>query len=312
MNTSVPPPGFLPPPDGAGVSEPAPIVAPSRRRVSRKLIAAGAGLLAAVAGVFVVFGSSSNQSVDPVAQAATVSAMAPGYRMNLIFTITSPQLGAPISATGSAVVDPPDHALSMSLSLDMSQVPGAAQALGGSTMDMDAVLDGEDMYVKFPPALINAVPSLGGKPWVEVNAAKEAGLPGLSSLGDDPDASDPGQMLQELRAVAGSVVNEGQQEIDGVQTTHYRADLGLDQLLSDVPSAERSLVQRVVQSEIPVDVWVDAHHLVRRMNMFLALSVQNGVSLQENVTADFTDYGPQPRPTLPPADQVTSLNSLAG
>jgi hypothetical protein len=316
VNPSVPPPGFVPPPDGGGVSEPvsepAPTVAPAQRPLPRKLIASGVGLLAAAAAVFVAFGSSSNPAVDPVAQAATDSAGAPGYRMNLSIEITSPQLGVPLSTTGSAVVDPPDHALSMSLAIDMSQVPGAAQALGSSTMETDTVLDGQDVYVKFPQVVVDHLSSLGGKPWIEVNAAEEGGLPGLSSLGDDPNASDPSQMLQELRAAGDSVVNEGPQEIDGVQTTHYQSDLSPDSVLAKVPSAGRALLQRMVQGEIPVDVWIDAHHLVRRMTMFLALSVPDGPSLQESITADFTDYGPQPRPTPPPASQVTALSSLAG
>ena len=33
--------------------------------------------------------------------------------------------------------------------------------------------------------------------------------------------------------------------------------------------------------------------------------------MSETVTADLTDYGPQPRPTTPPADQVRDLSSLA-
>jgi hypothetical protein len=277
--------------------------------VPRWLIVAGMGVAAAVIAAFTLLG---NQAIDPIAQAATTSAGAPGYRMNMTLNITSPQLPAPISATGSAVVDVPDKAVSMSLDMDLSQLPGTTQVLGSSTMRLGAILDGGVIYVQFPQSIVARLPTLAGKSWLKVNIAKAAGLPGFSSLGADPTASDPSQALQELKAGADSVTNEGQQWVDGVRTTHYRAQLNLDRMLPHVPPAQRALLQRLVQGEIPIDVWVDAHHLVRRIDMFLALSLGTGPSLQETMTADFTDYGPQPRPTPPPADQVTDASGIAG
>jgi hypothetical protein len=274
-------------------------------------VACALGLVAAVAAAFVALGSTSNPTVDPIAQAATASSNARGFRMNMRFAITSPQLGGDISASGTAVVDPPDQALSMSLEMDLSQLPQAAPALGSTPLRLDMILDGHRLYVRLPAALTGRLPGTAGKPWVELDATKSTDLPGLSSLGVDPTTSDPTHMLQELMRGASGVTNEGQQNVDGVQTTHYRGELNLDRLLPNVPSAERALLQQFVQGqEIPIDVWVDAHHLVRRVNMFLALSFQNGPALQETVSADFSGYGPQPRPTPPPADQVTELSSL--
>lgn len=275
----------------------------------RRLIAAGVAVACVAIAAFMLLG---NQAVDPIAQAATTSARAPGYRMEMALTITSPQLPAPISTSGSAVVDVPDKAVSMSLDMNMSQLPEAAQVLGSSTVRIRAVLDGGVVYVQFPPAITNRLPSLGDKSWVKVHVANAASLPGLSSLGAGPTASDPSQALRELTAGASSVTNEGQQWVDGVQTTHYRAQLNLDRLLPKMPAADRALLQRLVQSQIPIDVWVDAHHLIRRMTMFLSLGLGTGPSLQETMTANFSDYGPQPRPSPPPADQVADASALAG
>ncbi len=176
---------------------------------------------------------------------------------------------------------------------------------------MAMILDRRDLYVKLPQAVVNKVPKLGGKPWVEVNVTKAAGVPGLSSLGGDPTTSDPAKMLQELTAGADNVTNEGQQLLDGVQTTHYRAQLSLERVWSKVPSSERALMQKLMRGvDVPVDVWIDAHHLVRRVTMSLALGSPSGPALQATFTADISHYGPQPRPTLPPAGQVTDANSL--
>ena len=258
--------------------------------------------------VLALFGFSGNQAVDPIAQAANVSANAIGYEMNMSFTVTSPQLEAPISASANAEVDATAHAASMALSLHVPQGDGSP---GTATAEMAVVLDDQNVYVRFPPAVTNQLPGLGGKPWIEINVAKAAGLPALSALGEDPTTTDPSEMLQELRAGADGVTDEGQQRVDGVQTTHYRGMINLEQLLPNLPSAEQASLRKLIQGQgVPVDVWSDAHHLVRRIDMFLALGVGNGPSLQESVTADFSHYGPQPPPTLPPASLVTNASGL--
>jgi len=57
-------------------------------------------------------------------------------------------------------------------------------------------------------------------------------------------------------------------------------------------------------------VWIDDQNLVRRMQFTLNESV-SGQNVASTVTVDFVKYGPQPKPTLPPADQVTDASSLA-
>ena len=266
--------------------------------------------MAAVAAAFVVLASTSNQAVDPIAQAASASSKQSGFRMDMSFIVTSPAFGV-LPASATAVVDPPDHAFSMSLALDYSRLPQAAQALGGGKLQLAMILDGRDLYLKLPRALLNKVPSLAGKPWVEVNAAKATGLPGLPSLGSGSTTADPMAVLKQLQASVGSVTNEGQQVIDGVPTTHYRAELSAQRLLAKLPSSERSTLQQMTAGlGIPVDVWIDAHHLVRRITMSLSVNSPAGPALQATFTANLSHYGPQPRPTLPPADQVTDASKL--
>jgi hypothetical protein len=274
------------------------------------VIAGGLVLLAAVATAFVVLAATSNQTVDPIAQAASASSKQPGFRMNMSFVISSPAFGT-LPASATAGVDPPAHTFSMSLALDYSQLPQAAQALGGGKFQLAMILDGRKLYLKLPPALLNKVPTLGGKPWVEVNVAKAAGLPGLPSLGSGSTTTDPMAMLKQLQASVGSVTDEGQQLVDGVATTHYRAELSAQRLLSKLPASERSALQQVTSNlGIPVDVWIDAHHLVRRITMSLSVNSPAGPALQATFTANIGHYGPQPRPKLPPADQVTDASNL--
>ncbi len=293
-----------------------PAARPARRprpsRSSRKLLATGFGLVALVAVALVLLGLSGNQAVDPIAQAATVSSSAPGYKMSLSVILTSSQLSAPISASAHAVVDPPDRAASMTVGIDASQLAQADRGLGSGKVQMGLVLVGQDMYMRFPQAMITAVPGLGGKPWLEINVANAAHVSGLSSLGDNPAMSDPQAVLQELQSVANGVIDEGHQRVDGVLTTHYAATVSLDRLYGKLTSLEKAVLQQIIPGQdVPIDVWIDAHNLVRRVVMKLTIGVPNGPSMQETATADITDYGPQPRPTRPPADQVTDASSLA-
>jgi hypothetical protein len=317
----MPPPGSVPPPRG---DEPAPDRQPApatpRRfagRPRRSVAAAGALVVAAAVAVFALFGSSNNPTFDPIAQAAGVSSHAPGYRMTMSLSLTSSAFSGPITGYGDAVVDPRDHAASMSFALDFSSVPQVAQVLGGGTMRMDMIADGRAVYVKLPQNLLGMVPDLAAKPWVKMDAGKAA-IPGLSSLGSDPTTSDPAQMLQYLRAASDSITNEGRQQVDGVQTTHYQAELSLDRLTANVAAADQATVQQALSklrqaigsADLPVDVWIDDHQLIRRTAMSMSLHPAGGPTLQESVVADLSDYGHQSRPTPPPADQVQDGSSL--
>lgn len=44
--------------------------------------------------------------------------------------------------------------------------------------------------------------------------------------------------------------------------------------------------------------------------MTVDLALPNGGSMQETVTADFSDYGAQPRPAPPPSDEVQDIGAL--
>jgi hypothetical protein len=331
MSTSVPPPGFEPPPSygspapaqpgpETSVSTPPSYVSRTAHRSGRPQLLAGGALAVAVVGVlaFVLFGSGGGALTDPVAQAATVSSGAAGYKENM--TMAASVDGIPFSAAGSGVVDLSDHAVSMTMGIDLSQIPQAAQVLGGSsTMQMGMILVGGEFYMKFPPALASRIPSFGSKPWLKIDLSKLTGVPGMSSLMSNPAMSDPTQVLRYLLAEADSVKNEGEQTVDGLQTTHYRIDLALDRVPHYVPTADRAQLQQALSRleqttqlhELPADVWVDAHHLIRRVVIGLDLHMPTGPVMRSTITENLTDYGPQATPTPPPADQVQDMTSLA-
>jgi hypothetical protein len=322
VSTSVPPPGFTEPTPAPAIEEEQPVPwenAPKRPRGRSKLLVGGLGVLVLAAAGFFFLGSKGTQlNNDPIAQAATLSSNVSGFRMRMSMEMSSSALNSPITATGRGVVDLRDHATSMSLAMNLGDEPGVVQALGSGTFRMRMITDGTDVYLKLPSALSATMPTLGKK-WVKIDLSKLSGIPGLSSLESNPTTSDPSDVLQALRSVSDSVVAEGNQRVDGVQTTHYRAELSLDHLADAVPSADRAAAQQALSGieqaagadEIPVDVWVDGQHLVRRVQMSMDLGSAAAQTMTETVTVDLSHYGPQSPPALPPSGDVQDLSSLA-
>lgn len=290
---------------------------PSRKRPSGLWkLAVGAGVLGVLVVVaLVAFGSSSSPLTDPIARAAVLSSSTPGYQMRMAVQVSSPSLSAPITASGSGTVDLRDHATSMSLVIDLNE-PQVAQLLGSSTLQMDLITEGTTVYMRLPAAL-SAQLSAGGKPWLKLDVSKLSGVSGLSSLGSDPVTSDPSHILDYLRGISSAVAAEGRQVVDGVPTSHYRAAVSLDRIVNALPSADGAAMQQalskleqLVPGDIPLDVWIDAHHLVRRMAMAISISLPTGQSMDEAVTVDLSHYGPQTRPAAPPSGQVEDFSGL--
>jgi hypothetical protein len=296
-------------------------MAPRRQTTSRRLGAALA-TAALIAGPAVALsGCGAANVVDPVAQAATSSNAAPGYRLRLTAQISSPALPTPLAMTGTGAFDARDHIGSAAVTMNLGNSPQVVKALGTSTLHIQELIDKQIIYVKLPPALAAKVP--GAKPWLKINLAAALaarGMPGLGSLQNGPMSSDPSQMLQYLRATSGHLTKVGSDTVDGFATTHYKATIQLDRVAKLAPAAQRAAVRQSIAAlekqtnvhQLPVDVWIDGGHLVRRIRLSYAMNVATGQTMNMLMTVDIPQYGPQPLPTFPPASQTTDLSSQLG
>ena len=264
-------------------------------------------------------GSNSATQTISLTRAADVSAGAQGYKTVMSMRETLPGVGQ-VTMNGTASFALPSHAGTMSM---VMTIPGAAaQAAGLGTLPIQAVLVPGTIYMKLPPQLAEKLP--GAKPWWQINlnqVGKLAGIPGISSLlNGTSNLNDPGQYLYFLRAASnGSVKNLGQQSVNGVTTTHYRAQLELSKLPDAVPAKDRPAIEQLVAAlqkrgamttrAIPVDAWIDSHNLIRRIEMNYTQPV-NGQSAAVALKMDFVGYGPQPAPQIPPPDQTLNLVKL--
>jgi len=284
----VTPPGYVAPPPRAA--------SPARR----KLLGAALAAAAAAAVAFLLLGSSPGGFGGPLAQAATQTSRVAGYRMRMSLQVSSSALGSPVISTGSGVVDLRHH--SSSLSVVMS---------GAANLRFEMVANGSAIYMKLPSGL----GSTADGRWVKGDLSKLGHVSGLSSLAQDPGMGEPARILDSLRSVSDSVVSEGREQVGGALTTHYQAQIDPAHLLkglSGIDDKALAVINQAMPATIPVDVWIDAHHLVRRVSMEFDMSLPQGQSLQESLTLYLGHYGPQPTPVVPQPDQVVDLSSLAG
>ena len=225
-----------------------------------------------------------------------------------------------ITATGAY-----DHAARQAqLSIDLSSLTGALGTLGqtnsvkGLDHPLEEVLNDGHLYLK-----LGAMGSMLGvtTPWVEITGADALTkqLSGSSGLGLDPnDTSNLGSdYLAFLQGVGGTVTEVGPETIDGVDTTHYKADVDLQQALAKVgdklgAEAKKRLQDQAakVSGTMPIEVWVGADGLVRRITVALdASSFGEGKAKGSvAVTVELTDVGQPVQISVPPADQVSTLD----
>jgi hypothetical protein len=286
-----------------------------RRRIGRGL--GGVGIVGAIVVLAAGCGSSGSAQVQTVnlSRAADVSAAAAGYKIAVTMRETVPSVGQ-INVNGTGSVSPASHLGDMTMQM---QLPASA---GTTALPLRMVLDKTAIYVKLPPVLASKIP--GGKPWLYVDlnqAAKAAGIPGFGSLFSSASSlSDPSQQLDYLRATsAGSVKDLGKATVNGVRTTGYHAVVDLAKLPGVVSGAQRGSVEQLVAALkqkgfptlVPVNVWIDTSHRIRRMQMSLTEPLPNtNESAHIAMTQNFLQYGPQPAPTIPSASQSVNLFSL--
>lgn len=259
-------------------------------------------------------GGSGQSPSQAIKRAAYVSSSATGYRVAINLQEGSSAIGGDIVGVGSGSFNLPKHAGKLTLNLNL---PGSLA--GAGTLSVQEIISGQNVYVKLPSQVASKLP--GARPWIEINLnqiGRAAGIQNLTSLFGGSGSTNPGQFLQYLRATSTSGVKKlGTASVDGVQTTHYRATIDLLRAPAAAPAGERASLRQAVSNlekltglrTVPVEVWIDSQHLVRRVTMDYAVKA-SGQSVRSKLRLDFLAYGPQPVPAVPSPHQVTSAASL--
>lgn len=260
--------------------------------------------------------ATGGEGASAVLAAAAESATEAGSsRVSFTITTQVPQQEAPVTLRGEGEFDYVNQV--GTLTYDLGELFSAA-GVEGSDEPAEVIVDGTTFYMRFP-LLSGLIP--GGKPWLKFDLQTLGAEQGLD-LGQlqQLNQGDPSQILGYLRG-AGTVEEVGTETINGVETTHYRAVVDLDRVADVAPAELQEQVREQIellkeqtgQTELPIEVWVDADGLPRRIVYTFDLSLGDPESSTSTVlTMDFSDYGLDVTVEPPPATEVTDISELAG
>jgi hypothetical protein len=246
--------------------------------------------------------NDAKNAIDPVAQASdTTAAQKGGMAVTMKGAVSVAGQDVPID--GSGVVDRGGKAGKLSITT----------SVGGQDVKLDEIIAGKVIYIG-GDLFAKQLPD--GKKWVKLDLAKEASAQGidLDALGGGA-SQDPAGTLDYLKG-AGPSHKVGTATVNGTETTRYHVDVDLAKAAakSTDPDAKASvdkLIKLTGTKTIPVDVWVDAGHLVRREKLDYTQTTQ-GQKVSLDLTIDFTKFGVDVHADPPPADQVADFASLMG
>jgi hypothetical protein len=273
------------------------------------------GLAAAIALALSASGcGASSATLDPVAQAAEATSHAGGAHMALSAQVSAPGLSAPLTLSGEGIFNYVTREGSMSL--DLSGLPGAAAgSLPSGGARLNEIFKSSAVYVSSP---IFAGKLPGGARWMKIDLGRVGQAAGLNLEQLAGGQSNPAQLLEYLKGSGGSVTTVGHELVRGVPTTHFSGTVDLGKVADAMPSTDRSQLRKALAkviaatglSSLPVDVWVDAHRLVRRIA--LVMSIHTGSQqAQLHITIDLFGFGATPSVSAPPAGEVYDATPTA-
>jgi hypothetical protein len=297
-----------------------------RRLVHLGVLGASLVLVAGLAGC----GASSHDplpALENIGAVAAKSKSAESFAFDLL--ISQEVLGQELSITADGAFDNRSNRgrMSFDLSSFARLLTGFGEAFGAKQGDLppefkdpekwklEVLLDGTRAYLRFPVL----ASKLGGKEWISGDVAELAAAKGvdLGQIGSVA-STDPRSALDALKAVSGTIDGVGREEVDGVETTHYRATLdpakiaaqaGAAGASSDILSSLRNALAQANLSSIPIDLWVDDDGLLRKYVIDVALE-EGGQKATTSVILRLHDYGAPVELDLPDAGDVVDASTL--
>lgn len=266
-------------------------------------------------------------SLGQLTEAASTSADATSGRVAFSVEMSFPGADDPFALSGEGAFDAGSDRsqLSVDLSSFAQLLGGLFGALAGpdapdfddpDAWKIDVVQDGDVAYVRFP-AMAAELPD--GKSWVRGDhdglGAKGVELGELEQF----TKTDPREMLDFLRGVSGEIEVVGTEELRGTETTHHRATIDPADYEKLAPEEQReqlgALVDEIVGAsgigKIPVDVWLDASGMVRKVVMsFSATPPGSTETAESSVSFELWDYGEPVTIELPPASEIVDASAL--
>lgn len=299
---------------------------PMRLRLRGAAVFAASALLAAGCGGGGSGASGAEIGAEELARFASTSAEAASGRFSFEMSLTLAGADEAFAVSGEGAFDAAADRTSAAFDLSslarfLGGLLGGAAAPGavGGLPDfrdpagwkIEVVHDHDIGYLRFP-ALDEKLPD--GKSWFRVDEG-DTSVGGLEfGALEQFTTNDPREVLAFLHATTSEIETVGTERLGGVATTHYRAVVDpaeLHERASSGGQPAQSLVDRLVSEpgldEIPVDVWVDAEGLVRKLSLVLSRAEPATSGPGEvSMLFDLWDYGEDVEIDLPPSSDVAN------
>ena len=164
-----------------------------------------------------------------------------------------------------------------------------AASTGAQAMEM--ILIGQAMYMKSP--------DLGtGDKWLKIDLSDPDSIFGMIGKATDPEV-----MFKAMEAPK-KLELVGSEDVDGVETNHYRITLDPAQYLDamDFPAAMADMLPK----EMVTEMWVDADNLPRKFAQTMEVpAVGGGQATSSTTEGTYSDFGADVEIEEPPASEVT-------
>ena len=170
------------------------------------------------------------------------------------------------------------------------------QATGSGAQAMDMILLGQAMYMKSP--------DLGtGDKWLKIDLSDPDSLFGMIGKATDPEVMFKAMETPKKLELVGS------EEVDGVETNHYRITLDPTQYIKamEFPAAMADMMPK----ELVTEMWVDADNLPRKFAQTTEIKGMGGGQPTTSTTeGTYSDFGIDVEIEEPPASEVTEQPGL--
>ena len=213
--------------------------------------------------------------------------------------------GKAVDFGGDGIIDFTGQKFALKLDL-----PG----VGGFSGSIEERVVDKVVYIKLPAAATSAA---GGRSWVKIDASTLGASSSSSQLTQDPT-----EFLKTLDSVSDSVTKVGTEEIRGVETTHYRAEIDLTKAVqagstkvdpAELTKLQQELKKTIGKDTLPEDVYIDSDGRARRIAVTITPAAGSTGTASVGTfttTVDLFDFGKADTSSIvaPPASEVGDLS----
>jgi len=273
-------------------------------------------LISALAVSGVLLGAcAKGPAPDPVnPRDAVLNAMAAVYEAGTLhedLKMSMSATGMSFSISGEADIDNEHKRIDMTMDMGM---------LGG---EMQIVMDRGVVYMRAPMF------QDAGTDWVSMDPSKMDPAAAAQFGGFGAGTTDPSAYVG-LFAGVFDVKAAGEEELEGVPTTHYVGTIDLKKVLKgfsevvgkDADAATKKQLKAAVKQfesigiadKIPFEIWIDAEGLPRRQRITMDFGklVPGAEEANLEMTVDFSDFGKPVDIEIPDPSEVTDMTGALG